>query len=100
MAAFKMSFEHAQPWDLARERFETGVARAAEDFRSVIKTVEWSEDKTSARLEGRGFDVTLKLQPEALHAEGQVPFMARLMLETPIRKFLEETFRAHDENPS
>ena len=93
MAPLNMSFRHGQPWETARANFETGINQAKDRFGAFLKSVEWSDDKTAARLRGSNFDVNLTLGPESVHAEGNVPFIARKLLEMPVRKFLEETFK-------
>ena len=92
MASLNMSFPHGQTEEVARERFELGINEAQSKFGNYIKTVEWGSDRTSANLKGSGFDVNLRVDHVAVHAVGTIPFFAK-MLEAPVRKFLEDTFR-------
>jgi hypothetical protein len=62
-------------------------------FGSYLQSVEWSEDKTSAKILGSGFDVKLWVDDQSVHAEGQIPFLLRLAVERPVKKFLEDTFK-------
>lgn len=90
MASLNMSIEHGQTWEEARVNFEKGITAAGVRYGKYIRLVEWSDDRTSARLRGKGFDVQLRLDEHSIHADGEVPFFVR-MLERPIRRFVEET---------
>ncbi|MGE3822271.1 MAG: hypothetical protein AB7I30_22885 [Isosphaeraceae bacterium] len=92
MAALDMSFEHGQPLEVAEGHFETGITRAESRFGTYLHSVEWGEDRRSARIRGTGFDVSLRLDERFVHAKGTIPFFAR-MFEAPVRRFLEETFQ-------
>jgi hypothetical protein len=93
MAAFQLSYPHGQSLEDARSNFIKGMSEAQSRFGSHLKRIEWSSDQTSAKIGGSGFDLKLWVDDQAVHAEGQVPFLIRLALEKPIRKFLEETFQ-------
>ena len=93
MSALNMSVKHGQSGDEARANFQKGIEAARAKYGAYIKNVEWSDDRTSARLSGPGFDVVLKVDDESVHAEGQVPFFVRF-LEGPIRKFVEQTLKS------
>jgi hypothetical protein len=92
MAAFQMSYPHGQSVDDAKANFIKGVSEAHSRFGSHMKRMELSSDQMSAKVVGSGFDLNLWVDDHAVHAEGQVPFLLRMALEKPVRKFLEETF--------
>ena len=98
MSAFKMSVKHGQPFEVAKANFEKGITSAAAQFGQFIKTVDWADDRTAARLGGPGFSVDLKVDAEAVHASGEVPFFVRFM-EGPIRKFVEQTLKSGETPP-
>jgi hypothetical protein len=89
MASLDMTVKHGLSWDEARAHFVKGVADAEAKYGAQIKQVEWSEDRTEVRLVGPGFDVVLRVDPDAVHATGRVPFFLKL-LEGRARKFVEE----------
>ncbi len=93
MAALNLSVKHGQTWDVAKANFEKGLARAGEKFGSYVRSVEWSDDRTSALVNGSGFNVRLWVDQEAVHAEGDVPFYVKF-LEGSIRKFAQEALTA------
>ncbi len=91
MALLNMSVAHGQSWDVARANFVKGIEGAQQQFGRWIKQVEWSDDQTSARLEGPGFTIAMSVDPQHVHATGDLPVFARL-IEAPLRAFLEKTF--------
>jgi len=93
MASLDISFRHGQTEERAKANFRKAIDAAGTRYASLIRTVEWSPDRASARLVGQGFDVDVRLTGDSVRATGRVPLFARLMLEAPVRKFLEETFR-------
>jgi hypothetical protein len=92
MPPVNLSFEHGQSYDTARRNFEKGITHARAKFGMFIRTVVWSDDRTSATLTGTGFEVNLRLDETMVHATGRVPIFPRF-LEGPVRKFLAETFK-------
>ncbi|GAC1473921.1 MAG: hypothetical protein NVSMB9_23370 [Isosphaeraceae bacterium] len=92
MAVLNQTIQHGQTWDVARANFEKGISLAQGKFGNYLRSVEWSPDKTSARLTGPGFNVLVSIDEKEVHASGDVPFFARF-LEAPVRKFIEQTFR-------
>jgi hypothetical protein len=91
MATLNLSIEHGQTWDNARASFERGITQAAEQYGRWIQRVDWSDDRTAARLTGNGFVVDLRIDDRQLHVAGEIPFYFRLF-EAPLRRFVEETF--------
>lgn len=90
MATLNMSVKHGRPFEVAKTNFDKGILAAQEKHHLYIKTVEWSQDRTSAKLSGPGYEVTLHVDQDSVHANGSVPFFVKFM-EGPIRKFVEET---------
>ena len=73
MPPVNLSFEHGKSYDTARRNFEKGITHAHAKFGMFIHTVVWSDDRTSARLTGTGFEVNLRLDESMVHATGRVP---------------------------
>jgi hypothetical protein len=92
MPPVNLSFEHGQSYDTARRNFEKGITHAQAKFGKFIHSVVWSDDSTSARLTGTGFEIDLRLDESMVYATGRVPIFLRF-LEGPVRKFLAETFK-------
>lgn len=92
MAQLNMSFEHGQPWEAARAKFEAAIERARADHGRWIHAVEWSDDRTTAALSGSSYRVVLEVDPTHVRATGQVPFAVKL-LEPAVRRYVERTLR-------
>ncbi|MDG3004935.1 hypothetical protein [Paludisphaera mucosa] len=99
MAQLNMSIEHGQPWDAARANFETAIEKAREEHARWIRSVEWSNDRTSATLIGPAYEVVLNLDPTHVHARGKVPLAIKL-LEPSVRRFVERTLRSQKPDPA
>jgi hypothetical protein len=93
MAALNLSVKHGQTWEDAKANFIKGVVAAEQKHGAHLKRVEWSDDRTAVRIAGTGFDVTLTVDPEAVHAVGHVPFFVKLM-GGQITRFIEEALRS------
>jgi hypothetical protein len=91
MPQVNLSFEHGESYENAKVNFETGITQAHAKFGMFIHRVVWSNDRTSAKLTGPGFEVDLRLDERMVHATGHVPIFPRI-LEGPVRKFLANTF--------
>ena len=89
MAALNLSVKHGQSFEVARANFEKGITRAAAKYGSYIQRIDWSDDRSEARLNGSGCDVRLTVDAEAVHATGQVPFYFK-MFEGRVKQFVQE----------
>jgi hypothetical protein len=90
MPAVNLSFNHGHAWDAARANFDTAITQAAARHSMWIRRVEWTDDRTSARLFGPGYSVLLTLDERQVHVVGSLPFFPKF-LEARVRKFLAET---------
>ncbi|MGC8641559.1 MAG: polyhydroxyalkanoic acid system family protein [Isosphaeraceae bacterium] len=88
MAELNITMKHGQSPDEARVNFVKAITAAHQEHAHWIKTVEWSDDRTSAILSGPGYRVTLSFDDENVHARGTIPLALKLM-ERPIRQFVE-----------
>src|SRR4051812_42154571 len=91
MSLLNLSVKHGQEWDVARVNFEKGIEAARTQFGMWIHRVEWSADRTSAKLFGPGFWVDMSVDPQEVHARGDIPIFARF-IEGPLKSFLHQTF--------
>ena len=92
MALLNLSVKHGQTWEVARANFEKGINEANTKFGMWIQRVEWSPDRTSARLFGLGFEIKMWVDAQEVHAEGDLPTFAKLF-EAPLKAFLQQTFQ-------
>ena len=92
MPKVDLSFEHGQTFENARANFEKGITQARSRFGMFIHEVDWSDDRSSARLTGKGFDLRLRLDDARVHVTGTAAIFPRF-LDAPVRKFLAEIFQ-------
>jgi hypothetical protein len=90
MAELNMTVKHGQTPEQARANFEKAITQAQAQGGRWVRRVEWLADRTSALLTGPGFQVTLRVDDESVHATGHVPLPVKL-LEGPVRRFVERT---------
>lgn len=93
MSELKRSIRHGQEWETARTNFERGIRNAESQYGQHLRPVEWSDDRTRARLSGAGFNLLLTLDEEYVHVTGHVPFFLRF-LEGPVLKMIEQSIQA------
>ena len=91
MSLMNLSMKHGQTRDVARVNFEKGITEASTKFGMMIQRVEWSPDRTRAKLFGRGFVVEMWVDDQEVHATGDLPFFAKLF-EAPLKAILQRTF--------
>jgi hypothetical protein len=91
MSLLNLSVKHGQTLDVARANFEKGIESARAQFGMWIQQVEWSPDRTSARLSGPSFTLDMSVDAEHVYARGDLPFFARF-IEAPLKAFLQKTF--------
>ena len=91
MSLLNLSVKHGQTWEAARVNFEKGIAEASSTFALWVQRVEWSPDRTRAKLFGPGFVVEMWVDAQEVHAQGDLPVFAQIF-EAPLRAFLQRTF--------
>ena len=79
--------KHGQPVEVARVNFENASHDASITFGMWNKRVEWSPDRTSAKVSGLGFALDMWYDEEAAHTIGEVPIFATLLV-GPLGRFL------------
>jgi hypothetical protein len=90
MPAVNMAFDHGSDAATAPERFQTAITQAQTRFSFWIRKVEWSDDRTAARLSGPGYSVLLTLDERQVQVKGNLPVFP-WMIQARVRKFLAET---------
>jgi hypothetical protein len=87
MARVDLAVDHGQEPEAARANFEQAIAKAQTRFGKQMRQVNWSDDRSSVRLTGPGFDVELTYDEHKVYVRGTVPIAFRLM-ERPIKAFI------------
>lgn len=91
MSLLNLSVKHGQTWEVARVHFEKGITEANAKFGMWIRRVEWSADRTSAKLFGPGFEVEMWVDAQAVHAQDDFSTFAKLF-EVQLKAFLQQKF--------
>lgn len=96
MPLVDLTLQHGQTLDEARRRLEATVNEVNAQFGAMIRRVEWAADRTRVRLDGVGFWVEMSVDPQVLHATGDIPILGRLLGGQGIpglRQIVERTFQ-------
>jgi hypothetical protein len=96
MPLVTLSVQHRYTLEEARQRLETAVAELTSRFGTLVRRVEWSPDRTQARLEGSGVWMELRLEGQVVHATADIPMLGRFLggsVTTRLREILQRTFQ-------
>jgi Putative polyhydroxyalkanoic acid system protein (PHA_gran_rgn) len=91
-----VTFQHGQTLDEARRRLTMTVDQLSGQLGVLVRQVEWTADRNRVKLEGIGFWVEIWVDPQAVHATGDVPLLGALLgrsLGTEVTQILQQTFR-------
>ena len=88
MPLINVSMKHGATLAEAEEQLSQTVAEVTSKFGSFVRAVEWQEDRRGVKLTGPGVWVTMKVDAEFVHAEGDVPALSGL-LGGSVKKALE-----------
>jgi Putative polyhydroxyalkanoic acid system protein (PHA_gran_rgn) len=89
MAKLNLALDHGQTLAEARANFERAISAAQDRFGAWIQRADWSEDRSSVRMTGPGFDVELSYDAQKVYARGTVPLAFKLM-EGSIKSFIRQ----------
>jgi hypothetical protein len=89
MAKLNIAVDHGQNPATAQANFEQAITAAQHRFGGYIHRAEWSEDRSSVRMAGPGFDVELSHDDKKVYARGTVPLAFKLM-EGSIKAFITQ----------
>ena len=79
MPLIDMTVQHGRTLDDARARLEMAVTEASAKFGPMVRRVEWSADRSTAKLVGLGFWAELKVDDKTIHATGDIPLLGGLL---------------------
>ena len=96
MPSTKLSFQHGQTLDEARRRLEVAVNQVTGQFQALVRRVDWAADRNRVKLEGIGFWVEMWVDPQEVHATGDIPVLGALLgssLVSGMKQILQRTFQ-------
>jgi hypothetical protein len=89
MARVNLAVDHGQDPEAARAKFERAIASVQTRFGKWVRHVTWTDDRSSVRLAGTGFDVELTYDDQKVYVRGKVPVAFKLM-ERPVKTFIAQ----------
>jgi Putative polyhydroxyalkanoic acid system protein (PHA_gran_rgn) len=96
MPLIDLTVKHGRTLDDARRGLETAVHRVSAQFGTLVRRVEWTADRNRVKLEGVGFWVEMWVDPDVVHATGDIPLLAGLLgsqLGSGLKQILQQTFQ-------
>ncbi|MFH5803762.1 polyhydroxyalkanoic acid system family protein [Alienimonas sp. DA493] len=92
MPLVNLSMKHGTTLAEAEEQLSQTVAEVTSKFGGFVREVEWGEDRRKVKLTGPGVWVTMRVDAEHVHAEGDIPALTGL-LGGGVKKALEGAIR-------
>lgn len=96
MSLITLSVKHGRTLDEARQRLETTVSQVQSQFASMIERTEWSADRNTVRLVGKGFWIDMRVDAVEVHVVGDIPLLGRLLggpLTAGLKRIVEKNFQ-------
>jgi putative polyhydroxyalkanoate system protein len=88
MPKLNVTKQHSVPLDEAKTRIKALVEDFRNEYSSVVKSVTWSPDGTSAVADGKGFDGAFKVDASHVRVDVDLSFVL-----TPIKGKVEATLK-------
>jgi len=96
MPLINLSVKHGRTLPEAREQLETAVHKVNSQFKTLVRQVTWSADRTQVRLDGVGFWVEMWVDVQEVHASGDIPLLGGLLgspVVAGLKQIMQQTFR-------
>jgi len=94
MPLISVTVAHGQTVDEAQRRLEAAVQEAS--ARLGLRSVQWSDDRRHATLEGLGARVDIWVEAEVVRVTGDLPAVGALLggpITAGLKQIVERTFR-------
>ncbi len=93
MALIQVKVKHGKPESEARARLGVAVGELQSRFGPMVRTCEWSPDRSSVLLTGPGVRLDLKVDSEDVHVSGELPILASLLGSEKLKQIVASTFK-------
>jgi hypothetical protein len=96
MPLITFSLQHGRTFEEARQRLETAVHEVHRRCGALVQHVRWSPDHAHVRVEGVGFWIEMRVDPQAVHVTGDVAGLGGLLggpLVQRITQLVQQTFQ-------
>ena len=79
MPLINLTVKHGATFEEAKKQLSAAVTDVQKQFAAAISKVTWNADHTAVTLTGPGVIVDLKVDPENVHATGDIPLLGALL---------------------
>lgn len=79
MALIDLTIKHGTTFEEAQKQLEKAVTDVQKQFGAAINKVTWNADHSAVTLTGPGVVVDLKMDPQNVHATGDIPLLGALL---------------------
>jgi len=96
MPLLNLTVRHGRPLEQAQRGLEEAVQRLSRQFGALVRRVDWSPARDRVKVEGAGFWVEMWVDPQDVHATGDIPMLAGLLggqLGAGLKQILQQTFQ-------
>jgi hypothetical protein len=96
MPMLNLTVRHGRTLEDASRGLEQAVQRISGQFGPLVRRVDWSPDRHRVKLEGAGFWVEMWVDPQDVHATGDIPMLAGLLgghLGAGLKQIVQQTFQ-------
>jgi hypothetical protein len=96
MPVLNLTVRHGRTLEDAGRGLELAVQRISAQFGPLVRRAEWAPDRQRVKLEGVGFWVEMWVDPQDLHATGDIPILGGLLggrLGSGLKQILQQTFQ-------
>ena len=96
MPLIKLSVQHGRTLEEAQSHLETAVHKVHSQFKTLVRQVAWSADRSRVRLDGVGFWVEMWVDAQEVHVSGDLPLLGRLLgspVATALQRIVQQTFQ-------
>ena len=79
MSLVNFSVQHGKTQDEARRRMESTVNDVCTRFAAMVDRVEWSDDRNTVKVFGKGMEVEIWVDPVNVYVRGDMPVLGALL---------------------
>jgi len=95
VSLINLTLKHGQTQQQAQARLATAVEDVRARFGLMVREVDWSAAGDSVTIRGNGFRVLMRVDPQDVHVEGDVPLLGALLgkpLEAGLKQIVHKSF--------
>ena len=96
MSLINFSVKHNKTQDEARRRLEEAVTDIRSRFAAMVDRVEWSDDRNTVKIFGKGIEVEIWIDATYVYLRGDVPLLGALLggpLAKGLKTIVEHNFQ-------